>query len=125
MLLIYLSEKVLQFKGVQVPLSKQTANRKHCQIGRVNVSLLETVTIPPFSEVETLANTELGEGDGGIWLLEGLEHPNLSVLVAAAVVSPLQEDALCTVPIRWLTQCQQNRGGRAQRNKDCQVRKDG
>ena len=60
-----LSEKVLQLKGVQVPLSKQTANRKHCQIGRVNVSLLETVTIPPFSEVETLANTELGEGDGG------------------------------------------------------------
>ena len=96
-----LSEKVLQFKGVQVPLSKQTANRKHCQIGRVNVSLLETVTIPPFSEVETLANTELGEGDGGIWLLEGLEHPNLSVLVAAAVVSPLQEDALCSVPI-WM-----------------------
>ena len=34
-----LSEKVLQFKGVQVPLSKQTANRKHCQIGRVNVSM--------------------------------------------------------------------------------------
>eukprot|EP00731_Ephydatia_muelleri_P017395 Em0010g493a len=97
-----LSEKVLQFKGVQVPLSKQTANRKHCQIGRVNVSLLETVTIPPFSEVETLANTELGEGDGGIWLLEGLEHPNLSVLVAAAVVSPLQEDALCSVPIRMV-----------------------
>ena len=97
-----LSEKVLQFKGVQVPLSKQTANRKHCQIGRVNVSLLETVTIPPFSEVETLANTELGEVDGGIWLLEGLEHPNLSVLVAAAVVSPLQEDALCSVPIRMV-----------------------
>ena len=49
-----------------------------------------------------MANTELGEGDGGIWLLEGREHPNLSVLVAAAVVSPLQEDALCSVPIRMV-----------------------
>ena len=99
---IDLSEKVLQFKGVQVPLSIQAANIKHCQIGCVNVSLLETVTIPPFSEVETLANTELGERDGGIWLLEGREHPNLSVLVAAAVVSPLQGDALCSVPIRMV-----------------------
>ena len=95
-----LSEKVLQFKGVQVPLSKQAANIKHCQIVCVNVSLLETVTIPPFSEVETLANTELGERDGGIWLLEGREHPNFSVLAAAAVISPLQGRCIvfCTHP---------------------------
>ena len=47
-----------------------------------------------------MANTSLGEGAEGMWFLEGREHPNLSVLVAKAVVTPLQGDALGCVPIR-------------------------
>lgn len=71
------------------------------------MSLLEMVTIPPLSELETLANILLGEGEEGMWLLEGQEHPNLSVLVATAVVTPLQGGYWNVCLFEWLTRCPQ------------------
>lgn len=48
---------------------------------------METVTIPPYSELETVAGVDITDVDGA-WLVGG--HTNMPVLVAAGVVCSLQ-----------------------------------
>ena len=76
-----LSNRVLDIASRGIKIPRETAHRSG---GSVTVELINSVTIPPRSELEVLAKTRV-HVNGGTWLLEGKDHP---AFVARAVVSP-------------------------------------
>ena len=91
---IDLSKNTLQFRNVMVPLEEVTrktssnhtdrCSREHDEL---QVALVETLAIPPFSEVQAVATVSSTEGTG-TWLVEGSRF-DLPILVAGALVTPL------------------------------------
>ena len=68
-----------------VPLSPVTTAGYKC----VDVMIAQTICVPERSELEIPAVTGDPISDGGTYLLEGLEGVKSLVLVAQAVVSPI------------------------------------
>ena len=63
---------------------------------------MENVTVLAWSEVEVLASTNSLCGSG-TWLVEGLRDKNVpQVLVAGAVVKPIQDRELVCIPVRMV-----------------------
>ena len=63
---------------------------------------MENVTVPAWSKVEVLASTNSLCGSG-TWLVEGLRDKNVpQVLVAGAVVKPIQDRELVCIPVRMV-----------------------
>ena len=60
------------------------------------LSLTETISIPAYSEVCTLAH--VSAACNGVWLVEGC-RPDLPGLVAEAVVSPSEVEPVGCVPV--------------------------
>ena len=61
--IINLQERVLLFRGTSVPLHNTTNGiPRDCRVraASVPVSLLQTVTIPPHSELEVVASADIG-----------------------------------------------------------------
>ena len=63
---INLKERVLHFKGVDIPLQNTSCAISQGHGNKRSVSLVETVKIPPYSELETLASADIAHVDG-IW----------------------------------------------------------
>eukprot|EP00731_Ephydatia_muelleri_P013115 Em0007g425a len=87
---IDLPKNILQFRNVTVPLEKvpgkvsdHTDRRSELQ----RVALVETLAIPPFSEIQTTATVSSTDGTG-VWLVEGSRF-DLPILVAGALVTSL------------------------------------
>ena len=87
---IDLPKNILQFRNVTVPLEKvpgkvsdHTDRRSELQ----RVALVETLAIPPFSEIQTTATISSTDGTG-VWLVEGSRF-DLPILVAGALVTSL------------------------------------
>ena len=93
---VNLEEGVLQLKGISIPL-QNTRNSYKSRVAPASLSLVETVTIPPYSELETMASAAMAGADG-VWLVSGLDL-SLPVLIAAAVVSCAQGRE---IPIRMI-----------------------
>ena len=86
--IIDLPKNILQFRNVTVPLEKvpgkvsdHTDRRSELQ----RVALVETLAIPPFSEIQTTATISSTDGTG-VWLVEGSRF-DLPILVAGALVT--------------------------------------
>ena len=91
-----MANKVLRFpnRGVSISLRDSSAQP---HIVQARVTLEETLSIPPFSEIEVMA--KVGEGlREGTWLVEECKSKNLPVRVARALVNPVTT----TVPVRLL-----------------------
>ena len=91
-----MANKVLRFpnRGVSISL-RDSSSQPH--IVQARVTLEETLSIPPFSEIEVMA--KVGEGlHEGTWLVEECKSKNLPVRVARALVNPVTT----TVPVRLL-----------------------
>jgi len=91
-----MATKVLRFpnRGISVSL-RDSSLEPH--IIQARVTLEETLSIPPFSEMEVMARVN-GEVHEGTWLLEECKSRNLPVRVARALVNPVAT----TVPVRLL-----------------------
>ena len=73
-------------KGISLPL-QNTRNVHKDRIEPLSLSLVETVTVSPYSELETMASGAAATTSAdSVWLVSGLEL-SLPVLVAAGVVS--------------------------------------
>ena len=87
-------------KGINIPL-QNTRNVHKDRIEPVSLSLMETVTIPSYSELETMASAAATTCADSVWLVSGLEL-SLLVLVAAGVVSCAQGKESSQIPIRMI-----------------------
>lgn len=90
------ARKTLHLQGLGIPI--QCSSRTSV-ISQSSVALRETLHIPAFSEIETMADTH-ERLSGGVWLLEGLRDRDLPVLVAGAVVAPVMGGENTCVPVR-------------------------
>ena len=81
--------------GVNPSHATVKQERECCQAA---VTLIENVTVPPWSEVEVFGSTS-ATCTTGTWLVEGTQ-PDLPVMVARGVVNPIQANALGCVPIQ-------------------------
>ena len=90
------AKKALLLQGLGIPI--QCSNHTSI-ISQSLVALRETLQIPAFCEMETMANTH-EQLNGGVWLLEGLHDRYLPVLVAGAVVAPVMGVENTCVPVR-------------------------
>ena len=91
-----MADKVLRFPNRGVSISLQDPSSQP-HIVQAQVTLEETLSIPPFSEMEVMA--KVSEGIYlGTWLLEGCKLKNLPVRVTCALVYPVT----MTVPVRLL-----------------------
>ena len=81
---------MLQLKGISIPLQNTRSSCKD-RMAPAPLSLVEMVTIPPFSEFKTMASAAI-TGTDSVWLVSGLDL-SLPVFVAAAVVSCSKERA--------------------------------
>ena len=92
---------VMQCHGLKIPL--ETAGCEEVDlVCQAMATLMENVTVPVWSEVEVLASTNSLCGSG-TWLVEGLRDKNVpQVLVAGAVVNPLQDCELGCIPVRMV-----------------------
>ena len=89
-----IANKVLRFPGVLIS-PQDSSSQPH--IVQAGVTLEETLSIPPFSEIEVMA--KVGEGlCEGTWLMEECKSKNLPVGVARALINPVTT----TVPVRLL-----------------------
>ena len=79
-----LPNKVLQVKGLLVPLERSQSMDDSQQIS-ADVAVVETLFIPPFSEIQTMAlcNPVI---DHRTWLIEG-SRADLPILIAGALVT--------------------------------------
>ena len=59
---VNLEEGVLQLKGSSIPLQNTRSSYKD-RMAPAPLSLVETVTIPPFSELETMASAAITGAD--------------------------------------------------------------
>ena len=91
---IDLSKNTLQFRNVIVPLEEVTRKTSSNHTDRcshehdeLQVVLVETLAIPPFSEVQAVATVSSTE-ETVTWLVEGSRF-DLPILVAGALVTPL------------------------------------
>ena len=91
-----MANKVLRFpdRGVSISLRDSSLQPHIVQAG---VTLEETLSIPPFSEMEVMARVSEGLHEE-TWLLEEYKSKNLPVRVTRALVSPVTT----TVPVRLL-----------------------
>jgi len=94
---VNLKERSLQLKGNSIPLQNTKTTQKN-RTAQVSVSLLETITIPPYSELETMASAAITKGNS-VWLVSGLDS-KFPALVAAGVVTCLQDGKSAQIPIR-------------------------
>ena len=90
-----MANKVLRFPN-RVSISLQDPSSQP-HIIQAQVTLEETLSIPPFSEIEVMAKVSEGLYQG-TWLLEECKLKNLPVRVARALVNPVTP----TVPVRLL-----------------------
>ena len=97
--IVNLEEGVLQLKGISIPLQNTRSSYKD-RMAPAPLSLVETVTIPPFSELETMVSAAITGADS-VWLVSGLDL-SLPVLVAAAVVSCAQGREPSQIPTRMI-----------------------
>ena len=93
---IDLSKNTLQFRNVMVPLEEVTRKTSSNHTDRcshehdeLQVALVETLAIPPFSEVQAVAMVSSTKGTG-TWLVEGSRF-DLPILVVGALVTPLPD----------------------------------
>lgn len=84
-----------------VPLQRISASKEVVDGERMSsnptVCVVDTVNMPPHSEMEVMA-TVRGQGGAGPWLLEGVQQRRLPVVVARALVEPRTEQ----VPVRFM-----------------------
>eukprot|EP00731_Ephydatia_muelleri_P019435 Em0012g260a len=92
------SKMVLQFEGVSIQLQHHadSSNSSDMLANEVSVSLIETVKIPAYSEVQTMAYTS--STCKGVWLVEG-SRPDIPIIVAGAVVTPSIGEPLGSIPV--------------------------
>ena len=91
-----MANKVLRFPNRGVSISLQDPSSQP-HIIQARVTLEETLSIPPFSEMEVMAKVSEGLHQG-TWLLEECKSKNLPVRVARALVNPITR----TMPVRLL-----------------------
>ena len=100
---IDLSKNALQFGNVTVPLEMMPGKSSELANGcsrELKVALVETLTIPPFSEMQAVA-TISSIDDTGSWLVEGSCF-DIPIIVAGALVTPLQGGQVPTLIINPL-----------------------
>ncbi|KAL5515841.1 hypothetical protein EMCRGX_G001073 [Ephydatia muelleri] len=93
-----LSKIVLQLEGVSIQLQHHaySSNSSDKLANEVSVSLIETVKIPAYSEIQTMAYTS--STCKGVWLVEG-SRPDIPIIVAGAVVTPSIGEPLGSIPV--------------------------
>ena len=91
-----MANKVVRFPNRGVSISLQDPSSQ-LHIIQPQVTLEETLSIPPFSEMEVMAKVSEGLHQG-TWLLEECKLKNLPVRVVCAIVNPVTT----TVPVRLL-----------------------
>eukprot|EP00731_Ephydatia_muelleri_P000272 Em0001g272a len=85
-----------------IPLETAGSGEHVDLVCQARATLMENVTVPAWSEVEVLASTNSLCGSG-TWLVEGLRDKNVpQVLVAGAVVKPIQDRELVCIPVRMV-----------------------
>ena len=96
--IIDLSKMVLQLEGVSIQLQHHadSSNSSDMLANEVSVSLIETVKIPAYSEIQTMAYTS--STCKGVWLVEG-SRPDIPIIVAGAVVTPSIGEPLGSIPV--------------------------
>ena len=75
-----------------MPLVSTAPRNNQCMTAD-NVIMVETLTVPSGSEVETMVQLSSGSGT---WLVEGNQCVHIGILVARAVVTPKNN----TIPVR-------------------------
>ena len=90
-------EKELHFTNRGTSISLCTANTDHRTVDTIpiQVSLIERVHLPPYSEMETTALTSCTTTNG-TWLVEDKTDKRSTVMVARAMVSPTGQ----SIPVR-------------------------
>ena len=84
---IDLSKNTIQFRNVKVPLEKMPGKSLDLTNGcsrELQVALVETLTIPPFSEIQAVTTTSSID-ETGTWLVEG---SRFDILILAASKRP-------------------------------------
>ena len=89
-----MANKVLHFPNRGVSISLQDPSSQ-THIIQARVTLEETLSIPPFSEMEVMAKVSKGLHQG-TWLLEECKSKNLPVRITRALVNPITR----TMPVR-------------------------
>eukprot|EP00731_Ephydatia_muelleri_P000931 Em0001g931a len=89
---------VLQLEGVSIQLQHHaySSNSSDKLANEVSVSLIETVKIRAYSEIQTMAYTS--STCKGVWLVEG-SRPDIPIIVAGAVVTPSIGEPLGSIPV--------------------------
>ena len=88
--------------GYRSPLETAGSGEQVDLVCQARATLMENVTVPAWSEVEVLASTNSLCGSG-TWLVEGLRDKNVpQVLVAGAVVKPIQDRELVCIPVHMV-----------------------
>ena len=92
----------MQCHGLKIPLETAGSGEQVDLVCQARATLMENVTVPAWSEVEVLASTNSLCGSG-TWLVESLRDKNVpQVLVAGAVVKPIQDRELVYIPVRMV-----------------------
>ena len=96
--IIDLCKMVLQLEGVSVQLQHHADNSNSSDMlaNEVSVSLIETVKIPAYSEIQTMAY--ISSTLKGVWLVEG-SRPDIPIIVAGAMVTPSIGEPLGSIPV--------------------------
>ena len=95
--IIDLAKKELHFTSRGTSIALCTANTDHRTVDTmpIQVSLTETVHLPPYSEMETTALTSR-TATNGTWLVEDKTDKRSTVMVARAMVAPTGQ----SIPVR-------------------------
>ena len=93
--IINISKMLLQLEGVSQHHA-DSSNSSDMLANEVSVSFIETVKIPAYSEIQTMAYTS--STCKGVWLVEG-SRPDIPIIVAGAMVTSSIGEPLGSIPV--------------------------
>ena len=100
--IINAEQKVLHLKGRALALSNTNAVDRACTADAKAV-LYESLCLPPLSEMEVMVKVKSDTIGMNVCLIEAISLPKeLPVIVANALVEPLESNKEITVPIRLI-----------------------